>query len=71
MTGMIARTSRNNSDAAVNSRLVRQTINRKGRRFLSAPTRSLSDLLAAEDPKAAGPGARPPLLYCRGIKGFL
>jgi hypothetical protein len=35
-----ARTSRNASEAAINCGLVRQTIMAKGRRFLSAPTRS-------------------------------
>jgi hypothetical protein len=52
---------------------VRQTISRKGRRFLKAPTRSLRDRLDAEDaPIAAEPEgrrvSRPPLLYCRGIR---
>src|SRR6185437_11565897 len=69
MTGITARSSRNTSDAAVNSGLVRHTISRKGRRFLSAPTRSLRDRLDIVD--APEPGerrvSRPPWLYCRGI----
>src|ERR1700721_3323918 len=76
MTGSSARNSRNTSDAAVNCGLVRQTITMKGRRFLSAPTRSLRDLLVAGDgPRGVrpkDPGAlRPPSLYCRGIQAFL
>jgi hypothetical protein len=44
----------------------------KGRRFLSAPTRSFSDRVCAGDGAPGnGPGdprgSRPPLLYCRGI----
>src|ERR1700733_5534855 len=73
MTGITARTSRNTSDAAVNSGLVRQTISRKGRRFLKAPTRSLKDWLdGADGPIVAEPEegrvSRPPWLVCRGIQ---
>ena len=44
--GSSARTSRNDSEAAVRCGLVCHTIAMNGRRFLSAPTRSFSDLLA-------------------------
>src|SRR5580704_17907295 len=75
MTGITARTSRNSSDAAVNSGLVRQTISRKGRRFFKAPTRSLRDRLdaaaaaIAAEPEGRGV-SRPLLLVCRGIERF-
>jgi len=55
---------------------VHQTIIKKGRRFLRAPTRSLRDVPAlAEELKAVGPeggrASRPPLLYRLGIQRFL
>ena len=72
--GRSARTSRSTSDAAVSCGLVCHTIAMKGRRFLSAPTRSLKDLVLADvaPPDGGGsaaPGAcLPPPLYCRGIE---
>src|SRR6202790_5617290 len=72
VTGSNARASRNTSDAAVNCGLARQTITAKGRRLLSAPTRSLRDLLVALNGSCGGrpKGLRaslPPSLYCRGV----
>ena len=72
--GRSARTSRSTSDAAVSCGLVCHTIAMKGRRFLSAPTRSLKDLVLAtvappDGGGSADPGAcLPPPLYCRGIE---
>jgi hypothetical protein len=51
---------------------VRQIIAMNAGKFLSALTRSFSDLtFGGRGPPGRGPGAslgtRPPLLYCRGI----
>jgi hypothetical protein len=75
-TGSSARTSRNASEAAINCGLVRQTITAKGRRFLSAPTRSLRDALDAvkvlcDVRSKESLKVWSAFLCCRGIQVFL